>query len=78
MNTDRDRLASAWPVLASLAAFIAAGVRPRSVLARAIVVVLVVKLIAVVAMTAYQHFADQGAAVDAAAVSHLMSPSSMP
>ena len=61
------------PVLASLAAFIGAGLRPRTVLARAIVIVLAAKLIAVAGMMAYQHFADQKV-VDAAAVSHLLGP----
>jgi len=66
------------PVVASLIAFIGAGLRPSTALARAIVVVLAVKLVAVAAMTAYQHFADQNAAVDAAAVSRLLGPSSRP
>ena len=69
---------SPGPVLASLAAFVSAGLRPRSALARAIVIVLAAKLIAVVAMTAYQHFADKSALVDAAAVSRLIGPSSRP
>ncbi len=66
------------PVVASLIAFIGAGLRPSTALARAIVVVLAIKLVAVAAMTAYQHFADQSAAVDAAAVSRLLGPSSRP
>ena len=78
MNTERDRLMSPRPVLSSLAAFIGAAFRPRSALARAIVVVLAAKLIAVLAMTAYQQFADQNAAVDAAAVSRLLGPTSRP
>jgi hypothetical protein len=41
-------------------------------------VVLAAKLIAVVAMMTFSHFADQMAAVDAAAVSRLLGPSSRP
>ena len=76
VDADRDRFVSPRPVLASLAAFIGAGLRPRGMLARAIVVVLAAKLIAVAAMTAYQHFADQN--VDAAAISRVLGPSSRP
>ena len=78
MNAERDRLTPARPVLASLAAFVSAGLRPRGLLARAIVVVLAAKLIAVAAVMAFSHFADQTAAVDAAAVSRLLGPSSRP
>ena len=65
------------PVLASLAAFVGAGLRPRSMLARAVVFVLAAKLIAVAGMMAYQHFTDQEV-VDAAAVGRLLGPSSRP
>ncbi len=68
---------SPGPVLASLAAFVRAGLRPRSMLARAVVFVLAAKLIAVAGMMAYQHFADQKV-VDAAAVGRLLGPSSRP
>jgi hypothetical protein len=78
LNAERDRLTPARPVLASLAAFVSAGLRPRGLLARAIVVVLAAKLIAVAAVMAFSHFADQTAAVDAAAVSRLLGPSSRP
>ena len=78
MDAERDRLTPARPVLASLAAFVSAGFRPRGLLARAIVVVLAAKLIAVAAMMAFSHFADQTAAVDAAAVSRLLGPTSRP
>ena len=63
------------PVLASLAAFIGAGLRPQSPLARAIVVVLAIKLVAVLGMTAYFNFTDHAAA-DAAAISRVLGPSS--
>ena len=66
------------PVLASLAAFIGAGLRPSTALARAIVVVLAAKLIAVVAMMVFQFIANQHAVVDAAAISRLLGPSSVP
>jgi hypothetical protein len=64
------------PVLASLAAFIGAGLRPSSALARAIVIVLAAKLVAVLAMSVF--FATQNIAVDAATVARLLSPSSLP
>jgi uncharacterized PurR-regulated membrane protein YhhQ (DUF165 family) len=44
------------PVLASLVAFIGAGLRPSTALARAITVVLAAKLIAVVAMAIFLFF----------------------
>jgi hypothetical protein len=78
MDSDRDRLVSQRPVLSSLAAFIGAGLRPRSMLARAIVIVLAIKLIAVAGMAAYAHFTDQSAGIDAAAVNRLIGPSSPP
>ena len=64
------------PVLASLAAFIGAGLRPQSPLARAIVVVLAIKLVAVVTMMIAQSFVLPHTAADAAAISHLLGPSS--
>lgn len=66
------------PVLASLVAFIGAGLRPSTALARAIVIVLAAKLIAVVAMTVYFHFADQHVVADATAIGRLFGPSSAP
>ena len=66
------------PVLASLVAFIGAGLRPSTALARAIVIVLAAKLIAVAAMIVYFHFADQHVVADATAISRLFGPSSAP
>jgi ABC-type sulfate transport system permease component len=68
---------SSGPVLASLAAFVSAGLRPRSVLARAVVIVLAAKLIAVASMMIYQHF-DKQNVVDAAVISRVLGPSSRP
>jgi hypothetical protein len=78
LNADRDRLMSSRPLLASLAAFVSEGLRPTTALARAIVVVLAAKLIAVAAMMFFVLFADQHAVVDAAAIGHLLGPSSAP
>ena len=78
MDAERDRLTTPRPVLGSLAAFVSAGLRPRSLLARAIVVVLAAKLIAVVAMAIFLFFANQHVVVDTAAISRLLSPSSLP
>ena len=66
------------PVLASLVAFIGAGLRPSTALARAIVIVLAAKLIVVAAMMVYFHFADQHEVADATAISRLLGPSSAP
>jgi hypothetical protein len=73
MSAKRDRLAS--PLLSSLAAFLSAAIRPGSLLARAIVIVLAIKLVAVAGMAVYAHFTDQSASIDAAAVERLIGPS---
>ncbi len=76
-NAGRDRLMSQGPVLASLMAFVRAGLRPRSMLARAVVFVLAAKLIAVAGMMIFQHFADPNV-TDAAVVSRMLGPPSRP
>ncbi len=68
---------SPGPVLASLAAFVSAGLRPRSILARAVVIVLAAKLIAVAGMMICQQFANRNV-VDAVAISRVLGPSSRP
>lgn len=62
------------PVLASLAAFIGAGLRPTTPLARAIVAVLAAKLVAVTAMMIFQFFNDAKTVVDAATITRLLAP----
>jgi len=59
-------------------AFIGAGLRPPTALARAIVIVLAAKLIAVAAMGVYFHFANQRVVADAAAIGRLLGPASLP
>ncbi len=66
------------PLLASLVAFIGAGLRPPTALARAIVIVLAAKLVAVAAMIVYFHFANQHVVADAAAIGRLLGPASLP
>ena len=78
MSFDREGLMSPRPLLTSLAAFIGAGLRPQSPLARAIVIVLAAKLIAVTTMVVFLFFANQYVVADAAAVSRLLGPSSLP
>jgi hypothetical protein len=78
MHADNKPIKSSRPVLASLAAFLRAGLRPHSALARAIVTVLVIKLFAVLGMMTYQHYADRRAEADAAGVALRLGPSSMP
>jgi hypothetical protein len=58
-----------------IAALAGAAFRPRSLLARAIVTVLAIKLIAVAGMAVYAHFTDQRGSIDAAAVERLIGPS---
>jgi len=78
VSVEGEPTVSRWPVLSSLAAFIGAAFRPRSMLARAIVLVLTIKLIAVLGMAAYAHFTDQSGAIDAAAVNRRIGPASRP
>ncbi|HTT46812.1 MAG TPA: hypothetical protein VMG39_02305 [Pseudolabrys sp.] len=78
MSADRDRLESSRPLLSSLAAFAGAAFRPRGMLARAIVIVLALKLIAVAGMAVFAHFSDRSASIDAAAVERLIGPAARP
>jgi len=78
MSTDRDGLMAFRPVLASLAAFMSAGLRPTTPLARAIVIVLAAKLAAVAVMIVYFHYANQHMVADATAISRLLGPASLP
>jgi hypothetical protein len=58
-------------ILSSLGAFAAAGLRPRTPLAKAIVLVLVVKLIGITAVRIYMA-TDSAAAVDANAMARMI------
>ncbi len=78
MSANQDKRMPLRPVLASLAAFFDAGLRPTTALSRAIVAVLAAKLIAIVAMLVFLAVVNQRAVVDAATVSHLLGPSSAP
>jgi chromate transport protein ChrA len=78
MKAVNERRTTPGPIVSSLAAFIGAGLRPRSALARAIVAVLVIKLVAVTGMMAFQSYADQSATANAAGVAHRIGPSSLP
>jgi hypothetical protein len=78
VNAGNSRRSSEWPVLASLAAFINAGLRPRTMLARAIVTVLVIKFFAVLGMMIFQHYENRLAVADSAGVSLRLGPSSAP
>lgn len=74
MSAELDR----HPLLSSLAAFLRAAVRPRSLLARAIVTVLAIKFVAVIGMAVYAHYTDQRPSIDAAAVGRLIGPATRP
>ena len=60
-------------ILSSLGAFLAAGVRPRTPLARAIMLVLVIKLIAISGIGVFM-ISSSRPAVDPIAVARLISP----
>ena len=60
------------PVLSSLAAFLRAGLRPKTPLAKAIVFVLCLKLAAVVGMRLYLLSNETRPNVDATAVARLL------
>jgi hypothetical protein len=62
-------------VLSSLAAYLVAGVRPPTPLAKAIVLVLVVKLIAIAGAGVFLFSSGGRLVVDSSAVSRLISPS---
>jgi hypothetical protein len=65
-------------ILSSLGAFLVATVRPKTPLARAIVAVLVIKLIAIAGIGTFM-FAGRGQdAVDAGAIARLFGPSVSP
>lgn len=78
VNAGNNFFRSMRPLLTSLAAFVHAGLRPRTMLARAIVTVLAIKLVAVVAMMAFQHYEDRSAVADPAGVAYRLGPSSAP
>jgi len=61
-------------LVTSFTAFLKAGVRPRTPLARAIVVALVIKLCVVVAMRVFLFGADQRPVVDEASMDRLFAP----
>ena len=57
--------------MSSLTAFLAAAVRPRTPLAKAIVLVLAIKLVGIIGITAFI-FANGAKPVDAAAMAHVI------
>lgn len=59
-------------ILASLAAFAAAGLRPRTPLAKAIMLVLLIKLVGVTAMRVYLTAGDAVPAVNAATMARVI------
>lgn len=78
MRSKNEDIKPAWPLLSSLAAFVQAGIRPRTMLARAIVTVLIIKLVAVTAMSVVRHYEDRTAIADTAGVADRLGPSSAP
>jgi len=78
MTIDDCRPKAAYPLLTSLAAFARAAIRPQTLLARAIVTVLLIKLIAVGGMMLARHYTDRSALADAAGVADRLGPSSQP
>ena len=62
-------------VISSLAAFLAAGVRPPTPLAKAIMLVLAFKLLAIAAASIFLFSINERPTVDPGAVSRLIGPS---
>jgi hypothetical protein len=62
-------------IMSSLAAFLAAGVRPPTLLAKAIVLVLTLKLLAIAAASIFLFSTNERPTVDPGAVSRLIGPS---
>jgi hypothetical protein len=62
-------------ITSSLAAFVAAGVRPRTPLAKAIMLVLTLKLLAMAGASIFLFSANERPIVDPAGVSRLIGPS---
>jgi hypothetical protein len=62
-------------VMSSLAAFLAAGVRPPTPLAKAIMLVLTLKLLAIAAASIFLFSINERPTVDSSAVSQLIGPS---
>jgi len=65
-------------ILSSLAAFAAAGLWPRSALAKAIVVVLIVKLFAITGFKLFMFPTSEQPVADAAAIARVIGPSTLP
>jgi hypothetical protein len=65
-------------VLSSIVAFLAAGVRPPTPFAKAIRLVLVIKLVAIAAIGVVMVASGGGPAVDAGAVARLIGPLGSP
>ena len=61
-------------ILSSLAAFLAAGLRPPTPLAKAILLVLVIKLVAIACFVVFLFPSSARLVVDPIAVSHLIRP----
>ena len=65
-------------ILSSLAAFLAAGARPPTPLAKAIVLVLVIKLIGLAGIKVFMFSDDTQPVVDATAMARAIGPSAFP
>jgi hypothetical protein len=61
-------------ILSTLTAFVAAGARPRTPLAKAIMLVLVIKLVGILGMTMFL-FSNGTQSVNAAAIMRVIGPS---
>ena len=73
---DQDHPAKA--ILSSLSAFLAAGVRPPTPLAKAIVLVLVIKLIGIAGIKVLLFPDSATPSVDATTIEHVIGPSTTP
>jgi hypothetical protein len=65
-------------IISSLADFAVAGLWPRSALAKAIVVVLIIKLFAIAGFKLFLFPSSEQPAADAAAIARVIGPSTLP
>ena len=77
-DSRRVRVHAISAIASSLSAFAAAGVRPRTPLAKAIVVILVIKLIGIAGMKIFMFPDSSRPVVDAAAVARVIGPAATP
>jgi len=77
-DAHRVRVHALSAVASSLTAFAAAGIRPRTPFAKAIVIILVIKLIGIAGMKIFMFPDSARPVIDAAAVAQAIGPAATP